>query len=101
MRAISQLSNMPAPASKLGPDATMVGRHQRSFLGLVQPVFHFFPGDCGALTAHDFQSVKLNLRTHCKLRKLRHKAPTILAASGRTQTKDFVIQRDEIVAGYF
>jgi hypothetical protein len=77
------------------------GRHQRPFLGLVQPVFHFFPGNRGALTAHDFQSVKLNLRMHCKLRKLRHKAPTTLAASCRTQTKDFVIQRDEIVAGYF
>jgi hypothetical protein len=46
----------------------------RPFLGFVQPVFHVFPGHCGALTAHDFQSVKLAFRVHCKLRyKRRYK----------------------------
>jgi hypothetical protein len=61
----------------------------------------FLSGRRGALTAHNFQSVKLKLRIHCKLRKPRNKAPPTLAASCRTQTKDFVIQRDEKMAGYF
>ena len=44
------------------------GRQLRPFLDLVQPVFHFFPGDRGALTAQELKSVKLTLRIHCKLR---------------------------------
>jgi hypothetical protein len=74
------------------------GRHPRPFLGLVQPVFHFFPSYSGALTAHDLQIVELTLRIHCKLR---HKTPRTLAASWRTLIKDFVIHHGKIATDHF
>jgi hypothetical protein len=81
-----RFSRCRAPGMKRGTGWSY--RHPRPFLGLVQPVFHFFPGDRGAPTAHDLQIVKLTLRIHCKLR---HKTRCTLAASWRTLIKDFVI----------
>jgi hypothetical protein len=73
-------------------------RHPRPFLGLAQPIFHFFSSYRGALTAHDLQIVELTLRIHCKLR---HKTPRTLATSWRTLIKYFVIQHGKTAADHF
>jgi hypothetical protein len=70
----------------------------RPFLGLGQPVLHFFPGNGSALVAHDLEIVKLAFRMH---RQLRQDATRTLLSSCQTQIKESVIQGDETVAGYF
>jgi hypothetical protein len=70
----------------------------RPFLGLSQPVVHFFPGSGSALAAHDLEIVKLAFRIH---RQLRYDVPRTLPSSRQTKTKESVIQRDETVADHF